>query len=126
MWLFTRQNRWQQQHETRATPFRPRVDSLEDRSVPSTIIIGDGGGGSPALVLGPANAGVPGVVSETAPGRGLDIQKDVSDSMEQLSFNFQYLQLQNSMQSENRQYTAISNIFQTMAESVRDSIGNIR
>ena len=44
----------------------------------------------------------------------------------QMSFNLQYLQLQNSMQNENRQYTAISNILKTKHDTVKNSIGNIR
>jgi hypothetical protein len=44
----------------------------------------------------------------------------------QMSFNLQYLQLQSQMQSENRSYTAISNIMKTKHDTVKNSISNIR
>ena len=44
----------------------------------------------------------------------------------QMSFNLQYLQLQSQMQSENRSYTAISNIMKTKHDTVKNSISNVR
>jgi len=44
----------------------------------------------------------------------------------QMSFNLQYLQLQNSMQNENRQFTIVSNIMKTKHDTVKNSISNIR
>jgi hypothetical protein len=44
----------------------------------------------------------------------------------QMSFNLQYLQLQNEMQNENRQFTAVSNIMKTKHDTVKNSISNIR
>jgi len=44
----------------------------------------------------------------------------------QMSFNLQYLQLQNQMQNANRQYTAVSNIMKTKHDTVKNSISNIR
>ena len=44
----------------------------------------------------------------------------------QMSFNLQYLQLQSQMQTENRSYTAISNIMKTKHDTVKNSISNIR
>jgi hypothetical protein len=43
-----------------------------------------------------------------------------------MSFNLQYLQLQSQMQSENRSYTAVSNIMKTKHDTVKNSISNIR
>jgi hypothetical protein len=43
-----------------------------------------------------------------------------------MSFNLQYLQLQETMQNENRQYTMVSNIMKTKHDTVKNSIGNIR
>ncbi len=42
-----------------------------------------------------------------------------------MSFNLQYLQLQNTMQQDNRQYTAISNIMKTKHDTVKNTISNI-
>lgn len=44
----------------------------------------------------------------------------------QMSFNLQYLQLQEQMQNENREYTAVSNILKTRHDTVKNSIANIR
>ena len=44
----------------------------------------------------------------------------------QMSFNLQYLQLQNSMQIENRQFTMVSNIMKTKHDTVKNSISNVR
>ena len=44
----------------------------------------------------------------------------------QMSFNLQYLQLQNSMQNDNRQFTMVSNIMKTKHDTAKNSITNIR
>ena len=44
----------------------------------------------------------------------------------QMSFNLQSLQLQSQMQSDNRVYTALSNIMKTKHDTVVNSIGNVR
>lgn len=43
----------------------------------------------------------------------------------QMSFNLQYLQLQNAMQNENRQFTMVSNIMKTKHDTVKSTISNI-
>jgi hypothetical protein len=43
-----------------------------------------------------------------------------------MSFNLQYLQLQQQMQHENRTYTAISNVLKTKHDTVKNSISNVR
>ena len=43
----------------------------------------------------------------------------------QMSFNMQYLQLQNSMQNDNRQFTMVSNIMKTKHDTVKNTISNI-
>ncbi len=44
----------------------------------------------------------------------------------QMSYNLQYLQLQNTMQDENRQFTMVSNIMKAKHDTVKNSINNIR
>jgi hypothetical protein len=44
----------------------------------------------------------------------------------QMGFNHQYLQLQNQMQNENRQYTMVSNIMKTGHATVKNAISNVR
>jgi predicted ribosome quality control (RQC) complex YloA/Tae2 family protein len=54
----------------------------------------------------------------------LDATRQMQET--QMSFNLQYLQLQNQMQNENRSYTAVSNIMKTKHDTVKNSISNIR
>ena len=42
------------------------------------------------------------------------------------SFNLQYLQLQQEMQQENRQFTLVSNIMKTKHDTVENAISNVR
>ena len=43
-----------------------------------------------------------------------------------MSFNMQYLALQQKMQDENRRFTLISNIMKTKHDTAKNSISNIR
>jgi len=43
-----------------------------------------------------------------------------------MSFNLQYLQLQQQMSQENRAYSTVSNIMKTKHDTVKNSINNIR
>jgi hypothetical protein len=42
------------------------------------------------------------------------------------SFNLQYLQLQQAMQDENRQFTLVSNIMKTKHDTAKNAINNVR
>lgn len=42
------------------------------------------------------------------------------------SFNLQYLQLQQNMQNDNRQFTTLSNIMKTKHDTAKNSINNVR
>ena len=42
------------------------------------------------------------------------------------SFNLQYLQLQQNMQADNRQFTTLSNIMKTKHDTAKNSINNVR
>jgi hypothetical protein len=44
---------------------------------------------------------------------------------QQMAFNLQYLQLQNSLQNDNRQFTMISNIMKTKHDTAKNTISNI-
>jgi len=44
----------------------------------------------------------------------------------QQSFNLQYLQLQQNMQQQNRQFTMVSNIMKSKHDTAQNSINNIR
>ena len=44
----------------------------------------------------------------------------------QASFNMQYLMLQQQMQSENRQFTTLSNVMKTKHDTAKNAINNVR
>lgn len=46
--------------------------------------------------------------------------------LESFAFNQQYLQLQNEMQRESRQFTAVSNVMKVRHDSAKASINNVR
>jgi hypothetical protein len=90
----------------------------------------------PAQVKAPAvslpHANVPNVTTPRANAHAAKSNRDAivnaTKTMQesQMSYNLQYLQLQSQMQSENRSYTAVSNIMKTKHDTVKNSIGNIR
>lgn len=63
---------------------------------------------------------------ETVAG-GLD-PMNATESMEEMdqTFNLQYLQLQQDMQSQNRQFTLVSNIMKVKHDTAKNAINNVR
>ena len=56
-----------------------------------------------------------------------DMMNQTKDMQEmQMSFSLQYLQLQNKMQNENRQYTTVSNVMKTKHDTAKATINNVR
>ena len=53
-----------------------------------------------------------------------DLESNMAET--QMSFNLQYLMLQEQMQDENRQYVAVSNIMKTLADIQKSLIENVR
>ncbi len=58
---------------------------------------------------------------------GTELMNATQDMQEMnMSFNLQYLQLQQNMQQENRQFTLMSNIMKTKHDTAKAAINNIR
>jgi hypothetical protein len=76
----------------------------------------------------PGKPGNPGMIGSSSGSDGSSQLMAATQQMQetQMSFNLQYLQLQNQMQNENRQYTMVSNIMKTKHDTVKNSISNIR
>jgi hypothetical protein len=79
-----------------------------------------------AAAFKPAKTGNSGMVGSSS---GSDARSQLMAAAQQMqetqmSFNLQYLQLQESMQNENRQFTMVSNIMKTKHDTVKNS--NIR
>ncbi|MGZ3423152.1 MAG: hypothetical protein ACXVEE_35145 [Polyangiales bacterium] len=69
-------------------------------------------------------AQTPGVDPVTgATGEGDGIQSVLADSQ---AFNMYYLELQEQISAENRQYSALSNVLKARHDTVKNAIGNIR
>ena len=62
--------------------------------------------------------------------RGEDVSELMAEQARlqemQMSFNMQYLTLQQQMQNENRRFTMLSNIMRTKHDTVQNSIENVR
>ena len=92
--------------------------------------VGDYGQGGAMNIPGSG----PGVNSQTggqASGSTGNAQQDLMNQTKelqemQMSFNLQYLTLQQKMQGENRQYSTISNVLKTKHDTTKNSINNIR
>jgi hypothetical protein len=85
-------------------------------------------GGSTSGAPGLAGSGTP--AAGTAGGTG-SAETDVMASARALqaesqAFNAQYLQLQEAMQRENREFTALSNVMKVKHDTARAAIGNIQ
>lgn len=60
-------------------------------------------------------------------GSSQDLMQATQQMQEtQMSFNLQYLQLQEQMQNDNRQFTTVSNILKTKHDTVKNTISNIK
>lgn len=84
-------------------------------------------GGTPGTTGGASGSGAAGGTGATG-GAGewdlMEAQKLMN--AEQRSFNLQYLQLQNSLQQESREFNAVSNIMKVRHDSAKAAINNIR
>ncbi len=81
-------------------------------------------GGAPGTLGGPVGGGG---VSGTGKGSDWDLMEAQKlMASEQRSFNMEYLKLQNAMQQESREFTALSNIMKVRHDSAKAAINNIR
>jgi hypothetical protein len=69
----------------------------------------------------------PGLSTKTG-GSSTQSLMDQTKAMQemQMSFNLQYLNLQNKMQNENRQFSTISNVLKTKHDTAKNAINNVR
>jgi hypothetical protein len=91
-----------------------------------------GGGTTSPVPLGSGGTGIgtgsgPAGTNVTGTGSSNDMiaaEQALQDQGQ--SFNMQYLQLQNEMQQESQQFTAVSNIMKVRSDSAKAAINNIR
>ncbi len=78
-----------------------------------------------AVRAGARAAGAPGRGAAGEGGSGDVIEATRTLQQEAQSFNLQYLQLQENMQRESREFQAISNVMKTKHDSAKAAINNI-
>ena len=84
-----------------------------------------GGGGA----VGGSSGGVfGGIEQRAAGGSSSDQLMMATKQMQEMnqSFNLQYLQLQQQMQADNRQFTLLSNVMKTKHDTAKNAINNVR
>jgi len=86
-------------------------------------VVGAGSGGTAAG--GVASSGTGGAGTSAASGGGDLLEATRALQQEAQAMNLQYLQLQEQMQRESREYTALSNVMKARHDSARAAIGNI-
>ena len=94
------------------------------------------GGNSSTMVLGGSSGSAAGggssvaadVRSRAASGSEADQRIVAAQDFQEMnmSFNMQYLMLQQKMQSDNRQFTLLSNIMKTKHDTAKNAISNVR
>ena len=91
-----------------------------------------GGGSAAALAAGgpdagaPVTGGVAGAVQAAGAGSGDSLLEATRRLQEEArTFNLQYLQLQENMQRESREFTAVSNVMKAKHDTARAAIQNI-
>jgi hypothetical protein len=84
-------------------------------------------GSAPAAAGGlPGAAGATGGAATTGGSAETDVMASARAlQAESQAFNAQYLQLQDAMQRENREFTALSNVMKVKHDTARAAIGNI-
>ena len=85
--------------------------------------VSGGVGGAPS-----SGGAMGGIEARAAQGSASDQQMIATKQMQEMnmSFNMQYLQLQQKMQSDNRQFTLMSNIMKTKHDTAKNAINNVR
>jgi hypothetical protein len=104
------------------------LTSLGGSSPAPAVNVGGSSGPSPMTGAGGGSSSPSGSgTGATGTGGSNDLLAAQQALQEQgQSFNMQYLQLQNSMQQESQQFTAVSNIMKVRSDSAKAAINNIR
>jgi len=83
----------------------------------SATVASAGAGGTPST------GGTAGTTTTTSTGDILEATRALQQEAQ--AMNLQYLQLQEQMQQESREFTALSNVMRVKHDSARNAIGNI-
>ncbi len=121
-----------------AAPFIPgaAVVSASMEQVAGAVAPGQGQGqvgnyqNGTLTVPGNAPGTQTGAQGQAAQGSGNAAQDLINQTKElqemQMSFNLQYLNLQEKMQNENRQFSTVSNVLKTKHDTAKNAINNVR
>jgi hypothetical protein len=106
-----------------AAPYVPGGTVLSG-AVRSAAAAASGRGRSP-FAPDTGAAGAAAAAGGSAPGEGDVLEATRALQREARTFNLQYLQLQESMQRESREFTALSNVMKVKHDSAKAAIANI-
>jgi hypothetical protein len=104
-------------------PSSPLAGSLPG---PAALVNGAPRAGTAALPGSLPGTGGAGAPSAGGPGEGDIMASARALQAESQAWNAQYLQLQEAMQRENREFTALSNVMKVKHETARAAISNIQ
>lgn len=95
---------------------------------PNGVGLGGTSGGVGTVNASGSSSGGGGVDALAAGGDSQAILMQETRRMQELnqSFNMQYLQLQQKMQADNREFTTLSNIMKTKHDTAKNAINNVR
>jgi hypothetical protein len=83
------------------------------------------GASRPATLASASTTGATNGTTSAAPGQGDLLEATRALQMEGQSFNLQYLQLQETMQRDSREFQALSNVMKVKHDSAKAAINNI-
>jgi hypothetical protein len=81
-------------------------------------------GASGSTTKGSTTDGVLGATGTTSSEQMMAASQQMMEMNQ--DFNLQYLSLQNNMQAESRQYTALSNVSKTKSDTAKNSLSNVK
>jgi len=96
---------------------------LAGAGLPAGKVGAPGAAAAPLAEGAPATGGVAGAVGAAGQGDLLEAARALQ--LESQAMNLQYLQLQEAMQRESREYQALSNVMKVKHDSARAAIANI-
>jgi hypothetical protein len=86
-----------------------------------------GGSGVTANISSNALGGAGGAATVPGGATGTDMMSQMRSFQEMnMSFNMQYLALQEKMQADNRQFSTLSNVMKTKHDTAKNAINNVR
>jgi hypothetical protein len=99
--------------------------ALAAPAIPGGPVLAAAVRGAASSAAAPGSSGFAGGAADAAPAGGDLIEATRTLQQQAQSFNVQYLQLQENMQRESREFTALSNVMKVRHDTSKAAIANI-